>query len=236
MLHVNRYSYFLSVIFLSLTLCFMGCGKETSAATLQKSINVDAQIHQIEEFLVSNPGNCKAYLSLGTLYEEKGVLDEALKAFVEASVLNPSSVDPLIAAGRILNKIRQYDEAISVFEKAIGINMYRMEAYYYLGIAYAKTGRPDNSMILWQGAIRKIKDHASVCYLKGLVAREKGNYESAKILFKRALELKPTFAAAHTVLESLYCSMGNYGDAYQHAAIHRKDSDSLFQESGLYQK
>ncbi|NOG83828.1 MAG: tetratricopeptide repeat protein [Planctomycetes bacterium] len=229
MLQGNKIVRFLSLLFLCLIVSLIGCGKEASAATSLMRNKTDDAIGKIEEFITSNPEHYEAYYSLGTLYEEKGMLDEALKAFNETSRLKPSSVDSLIRQGRIFNKIGQYDEAITVFEKAFGINRNRMEIYYYLGIAYKKAGKPDNTMLLWQGAIRKIDDTSNIYYLKGLVAKEKGDFESAEDLLKKAIELKPDFSVAHRVLESLYCFMGNYGDAYRHAEIHRKNLESIFQ-------
>ncbi len=229
MLQVNRCAHFFSFLFLCFASCFIGFGKEVSAVTSQTSNWADETIGNIEMFLLSNTEHYEAYYSLGTLYEEKGMLDEALRAFSEASRLNPSSETYLIGQGRILNKKREYNEAITLFEKAFSINPERMEIYYYLGIGYSKTGKPDSSMILWQGAIRKTNDPVNIHFLKGLVAKEKGDFERAEILLNKALELRPDFAAAHMVLESLYCAMGNYGDAYHHAEIHRRNYDLLFQ-------
>lgn len=192
MLQGNKIVRFLSLLFLCLIVSLIGCGKEASAATSLMRNKTDDAIGKIEEFITSNPEHYEAYYSLGTLYEEKGMLDEALKAFNETSRLKPSSVDSLIRQGRIFNKIGQYDEAITVFEKAFGINRNRMEIYYYLGIAYKKAGKPDNTMLLWQGAIRKIDDTSNIYYLKGLVAKEKGDFESAEDLLKKRLNLNLT--------------------------------------------
>ncbi len=236
MIKVHRHTIIFPLIFLFLTYCLLGCNKkgvDTNSTTqknitsINKTIKRDEEIKRIKEILVSNPNNYEAHYNLGTLYEEKFMLDEAYNAYKKAALLNPSSEDPLIGQGRILNKKSNYYEAVSMLEKAFRNNQDRMEIYYYLGLAYAKTGNSDNAIILWQGAIDKSRNKSNIYYLKGLIHRQKGDFETAEILLKNAIIINPEFAAAHMVLEALYCSNGRYGDAYRHAEIHRKTKQHL---------
>ncbi len=233
---VNRQTIIFPLIFLFLTYCLLGCGKEEvsvssttkkNVTSINKAVKIDGEIKRIKEILVSNPNNYEAHYSLGTLYEEKFMLDNAFNAYKKAALLNPSSEDPLIGQGRILNKKSNYYEAVSMLEKAFRNNQDKMEIYYYLGLAYAKTGNPDNAIVLWQGAIDKSRDKSNTYYLKGLIQKQKCNFEAAETLLKNAITRNPEFAAAHMVLEALYSSEGRYGDAYRHAEIHRKTKQRL---------
>ncbi len=231
MTQVNKYTIIFHFIFLFLTYCLLGYDKKEAYAnsttqkkvsSAQKTYKGEDAIKRIKEILESNPDNYEAHYNLGILYEANFMLDEALNAYKKAFLVNPSSEVPLIGQGRILNKKSNYYEAVSIFEKALGINQKRMEIYYYLGITYSKIGKSDDAIKVWQGAIEKSRDKSSINYLNGLIHKEKENNEIAEAFLKKALMIKPEFAAAHKVLEALYSSMGMYGDAYRHAEIHRK--------------
>ena len=97
---VNRQTIIFPLIFLFLTYCLLGCDKEgvgTNSTTqknvtsINKTIKRDEEIKRIKEILVSNPNNYEAHYSLGILYEEKLMLDNAFNAYKKAALLKPST-------------------------------------------------------------------------------------------------------------------------------------------------
>lgn len=66
-------------------------------AELRVAINrrrrVDSAVEDLVEAVRLTKANCKAFCLLGECYEQKGMKDEARKAFLEAQRIEPTSVD-----------------------------------------------------------------------------------------------------------------------------------------------
>jgi Tfp pilus assembly protein PilF len=74
-----------------------------------------------------------AYNSLGLIFKNNDLNQDAIEMFEKATVINPKFPDAFNNLGAHFMNIGQYAKAVDMLEKAIAIKSNYSEAYYNLG-------------------------------------------------------------------------------------------------------
>ena len=123
------------------------------------------------------------YLSLGSVFYQRGYLEQAQASFQRALDDNPASAEALYGLGSVYLQQQKTDEARQSFEKAIR----------------ARSGFPGTLPNSWNNL--------------GLLATREGNYSQAVRNFQKALDLSPDHLVALTNLGNAYRQQKQWDEA-----------------------
>ena len=77
---------------------------------------------------------------LGSIYEEQGLLPEALNSYIRAIQANPEFAEALVNQGKLLLKLKRPAEAADALRKALEVQPQLGEAMYHLARAEVERG------------------------------------------------------------------------------------------------
>lgn len=93
------------------------------------------------------------HLKVGNLYQQLGMLDEAIEEYRKALRLSPAFADILTQLGIALRDKGQHDEAIKEFSRAKEVNPNYIPARLHLGITYYSRGFYNLAEEEWRQAL-----------------------------------------------------------------------------------
>lgn len=123
-------------------------------------------------------------------------LQEAIKAYKNATDINPEFVAAWKNIGDVLYKLRKYNEAIQAYDKAIEIVPNYPLAWNGKGLALNKLGKYDEAVKAYDKAIGIIPKNAEIWYNKGNAFLGNGKYDEAINCYDKAIKLNQAFAEA----------------------------------------
>jgi protein O-mannosyl-transferase len=104
--------------------------------------------------LACTTDNVIAHGNLGTVFREKGRVDEAITQFKAALQIQPNDADSHNNLGTVLRQKGKVDEAITQYHLALQIKPGLAEAHYNLGIALLQKGRTAQAIGQYQEALQ----------------------------------------------------------------------------------
>lgn len=88
----------------------------------------------LENEVINNPQNTKAWIQLGHVYFDTKKYDKAINAYEKALKLNPSNADVLTDLGIMYRRSGQFRKAIEKFDKAVAVDPNHQNARLNKGI------------------------------------------------------------------------------------------------------
>jgi len=195
-------------------------GTKTSAYYDEEITGIN---NAIQRFVLKNKRNhptlATMYSNIGTVYEEKGAFDEALKAFRTATTIQESlgKTSPEVARcyirmGTVLNTKGDCDKAIQLFNKALritdpvlGLATETAKAHNSIGKILERQGDYTSALTEYRKALAVRtsalgKEHADTmfsCILIASVLELMGDYGGAITELRRVIELKKSSSENH---------------------------------------
>jgi len=139
-----------------------------------------------------------AFLRLGGIAKELGLLDDAGRAFKQALQIDARSALAMRELGLLAMDRRDYEIAGSYLKKACQIDE-DPGGFSLLGAALAKTGKSVEAEQAYRRALTIDSKYEEAYFNLGVLLRRKHPSE-AEALFRTALELDPGYACAHREL------------------------------------
>jgi tetratricopeptide (TPR) repeat protein len=141
------------------------------------------------------------YLSFGSVFYERGYLDQAEAFFQLAEKEDPVGAEPLYGLGSIYLEQRKHKEARECFERAVKSTAdyppTLPNAWNNLGILAAREGNTDEAIGFFQKALEINPDHGVALQNLGNAFRQKKNWDAASKTLQHALALNPDDAEAN---------------------------------------
>jgi predicted O-linked N-acetylglucosamine transferase (SPINDLY family) len=158
--------------------------------------------------------NCKAHLTQGNAWLDKGNLEVAADCYRKAVDVDPLSIDARVNLGFALVELRRYVEAQPILEEAVRLDPNSHDAFFLLGTAQNALGSRDLAIAAWRRAISRKPDFQTCrkALVQALV--ESGEIEAARLIVCDGLALAPDSA-------DLYYYLGNIDasrEAFESAA------------------
>jgi cytochrome c-type biogenesis protein CcmH/NrfG len=114
------------------------------------------RIAETEGIVAREPGNLKAWISLGNDYFDTNQPSRAIRAYARALEIQPANPDVLTDQGIMFRKQGWYDKALANFQKARALNPRHLQSLYNMGIVYTvDLKQPDRAMPLWEAYLRE---------------------------------------------------------------------------------
>lgn len=117
--------------------------QNTLALSLIGKRRFDEALELLGTMIAAHPGFAGGHNLLGTVYTHMGRVDEAVRAFVEATRLDPSDYGSFVAAGECLLVHGRAEEALPQLDKALRVKAWEVRALALRTLALADLGRKD---------------------------------------------------------------------------------------------
>jgi tetratricopeptide (TPR) repeat protein len=160
------------------------------------------------------------YLSLGTLFFQRGYLAEAKAAFEQASRENPSSAEALYGIGSIYLNQNMNAEAREVFERIVKLQAdypnTLPDTWNNLGVIATRDGQIEESIQHFQHSLRLNPHHLAALDNLGNAYRVEKRWEEARQAFERALSVSPDDPEANYSLAMVFAQTDDTAKAYEY--------------------
>jgi tetratricopeptide (TPR) repeat protein len=160
------------------------------------------------------------YLSLGSVFFERGYLEQAEACFQLAFRGDPSAAEGFYGLGSVYLQQEKAEKARESFERALQLHANYPgtlpNAWNNLGILAARAGRTDEAIQNFQRALQIDPDHMIALDNLGNAYREKRRWENAKTVLQRALQLNPEDPEANYSLGMVFAQLNDTERAYEY--------------------
>jgi Flp pilus assembly protein TadD/peroxiredoxin len=180
------------------------------------------------------------YLSLGSVFFDRGYMEPAESFFRQALRDDPSSAEALYGLGSVYLQQQKAAEARASFEQALklqpGYPATVPNAWNNLGILAAREGHTNEAVRNFQRALQMDPDHVIALQNLGNAYRQDKDWENAKSTLQRAIELSPENAEANYSLGMVFAQLGDTEHAYeylQHALAARPEYPEALNNLGI---
>jgi tetratricopeptide (TPR) repeat protein/peroxiredoxin len=148
------------------------------------------------------------HLSFGSVFFQRGYLDQAEASFRIALRDDPSSAEALYGIGSVCLNQQRNAEAREIFARVVRLSAAYPDtlpnAWNNLGILSTREGRIDDAVEYFQKALQLSPDHLIALDNLGNAHRQLKHWAEARAAFERALNVSPTDAEANYGLGMVY--------------------------------
>lgn len=163
--------------------------------------------------LKKNPRSLLANANMGTLYQERGDIEQALKYYFKALEIYPDDYVMYYNVGSIFKVQGKLDEAVKCFERAIQILPTYATAHNNLANTLKLQGKTDEAIEHYKISIALQPKESKTYYNLANTYRIQGKNKEAITLYAKAAELEPSFVDARINLAYTLESNGQIKEA-----------------------
>jgi tetratricopeptide (TPR) repeat protein/peroxiredoxin len=141
------------------------------------------------------------YLSYGSVFFQRGYMDQAESSFQIALRDDPSSAEALYGIGSVYLNQQKMTEARESFERALQLRASYPDtlanSWNNLGLLAARDGRAGEAIGYFQEALKLSPDHMIALDNLGSAYRQQRRWDDARRTYERALAVSPNDAEAN---------------------------------------
>ena len=149
------------------------------------------------EIVQLSPRTSEAYNILGMIYQERGLIDDAIPAFHKAVELDGANANAFFNLGTALGQRGQYEQAATSLRKSLALAPRTAEARNNLGLALASLGKLDEATISLEKAVNLDTHYRDAWLNLGETYCCQGQLQKAVDAYQRCIRFNPDFVAAH---------------------------------------
>ncbi|MGA7292454.1 MAG: FG-GAP-like repeat-containing protein [Terriglobales bacterium] len=158
------------------------------------------------------------YLSYGSVYFQRGYMDQAAASFQIALHDDPSSAEALYGLGSVYLNQQKNPEAQESFERALTLRASYPDTFANswnnLGLLAAREGRTIEAIGYFQKALKLSPDHTIALDNLGGAFRQAKRWDDARNAYEHALEVNPDNAEANYGLAMVFAQSNETKRAY----------------------
>jgi tetratricopeptide (TPR) repeat protein len=160
------------------------------------------------------------YLSLGSVYFQRGYMDQAAASFQLALQDNPSSAEACYGLGSAYLSQQKTADARESFERATKLHASYPDtlanAWNNLGLLATREGRTEEAIRCFEEALRLSPDHVIALNNLGNAYRLQKKWDAAQQTFARTLEVDPSDPEANYGLAMVFAQGDDSSRAYEY--------------------
>jgi tetratricopeptide (TPR) repeat protein/peroxiredoxin len=158
------------------------------------------------------------YLSYGSVFFQRGYMDQAAASFQIALRDDPTSAEALYGIGSVYLDQQKTVEARESFERALKLRASYPDtlanAWNNLGLLAGREGRASEAVRCFQEALKLSPDHLIALDNLGGVYRQQKRWDDARKTYERALEVNPDDAEANYGLGMVFAQNDDTARAF----------------------
>jgi len=160
------------------------------------------------------------YLSFGSVFFQRGYMQQALASFQVALHDNPMSAEASYGIGSVYLNQQKNAEARKSFERALKLRASYpgtlSNSWNNLGLLTGREGRTDEAVRDFQEALQLSPDHRIALVNLGGAFRQLKRWGDARTMYERALQLNPDDAEANYGLAMVFAQQDDTAQAFDH--------------------
>jgi protein O-GlcNAc transferase len=168
------------------------------AVKLQRSGDLNRAERIYREILNRNPRLVPALINLGSLLRRRGRTLDAIGLYRHALVYEPRNASLLSNMGNAMQEIGLMDEAIQTLRRAIEVDPNSDYSWDNLGHTYSKLERYDDAASALKRAVANNPNNSNAWNNLAGVCLAQCDVEGSIRCYRKALDLEPHFAMAHS--------------------------------------
>lgn len=172
--------------------------------------------------LIKAPDNPRTHYAMGTVYDSKGLMDNAIKEYNEALRYSPDTPYIINAlglayykkgtAGDVVNE-ELVEEARRMYEKVLKLDASHRDARYNLALLLHEQGLIDEAIKEYTKLLEyKLSDFDALNSL-GYAYFQKGLFKEALVHYRKAMSIDPGAAAPYNNIGMVYAMAGETEEA-----------------------
>jgi tetratricopeptide (TPR) repeat protein/peroxiredoxin len=158
------------------------------------------------------------YLSYGSVFFQRGYMDQAEASFHIALRDDPSSAEALYGIGSVYLNQQKAAEARETFERALKLRASYPDtlanSWNNLGLLAAREGRTGEAIGYFQEALKLSPDHMIALDNLGSAYRQEKQWDDARKTYERALAISPNDAEANYGLGMVFAQNDDTARAF----------------------
>jgi tetratricopeptide (TPR) repeat protein/peroxiredoxin len=158
------------------------------------------------------------YLSYGSVFFQRGYMDQAEASFQIALHDDPTSAEALYGIGSVYLEQQKTAEARESFKRALKLRASYPDtlanSWNNLGLLAAREGRTEEAIGYFQEARKLSPDHLIALDNLGSAYRQQKRWDDARKTYERALELSPNDAEANYGLGMVFAQIDDTARAF----------------------
>ncbi|MGA7850480.1 MAG: FG-GAP-like repeat-containing protein [Terriglobales bacterium] len=158
------------------------------------------------------------YLSYGSVFFQRGYMDQAAASFQIALRDDPTSAEALYGIGSVYLDQQKTTEARESFERALKLRASYPDtlanSWNNLGLLAAREGRAGEAVGCFQQALKLSPDHLIALNNLGSVYRQQKRWDDARKTYERALKINPNEAEANYGLGMVFAQNDDTARAF----------------------
>jgi tetratricopeptide (TPR) repeat protein len=180
------------------------------------------------------------YLSYGSVYFQRGYMDQAEASFQIALRDNPESAEAVYGIGSVYLNQQKNSEAQRCFERALKLRASYPDtlsnSWNNLGLLAGREGHSAEAVGYFQQALKLSPDHSVALSNLGSAYRQEKRWDDARATYKRALEINPDDAEANYGMGMIFAQNDDPASAFdflQRALKSRPDYPEALNNLGI---
>jgi Tfp pilus assembly protein PilF len=166
------------------------------AGTADRNKDYRSDVGMWRDVVAKRPRNARGHNNLGVLLDQRGRLDEAVRAYTQSVRLDPSDATAYTNLGQTLTRQGRLDEALAALRQAVQITPRYAKPYDTMGNVYIRQGRTKEAIKSFRRAIDLNPRLARAHYNLGTALSSVGWSDQAIAHFREALRLSPRYPDA----------------------------------------
>lgn len=155
----------------------------------------------------------RALHELGLDLAAQGRLDDAARAFHDATLLCPGYVDSHYDFARVLARAGRDDEALRAFERVLTLTPDFGQVHFERGVVLAKLGRRDDAVQAFRQALVFKPDDVYALNHLAIALQDLGELAEADRLLRRAIKIRPEMEDAYHNLTAILVRQQQWQEA-----------------------
>ena len=177
--------------------------KNSKNNELQIAENLYYQILEI------NPNHINSLNNLGSIFNDLGQNDKAIRSYQKAIKLNPNFFNPSYNLGLIFFSIKEYNKALDCFKKAVEIKPTFADAQFNLGVVYKNLDNYQKAMDCFKAVIELNPNYLEAHNNLGVSFKSLGFYKKAIYCYEKVIEIDPNYVGAYNNIGVVLLIMEN---------------------------
>ncbi|HYE02709.1 MAG TPA: tetratricopeptide repeat protein [Phycisphaerales bacterium] len=180
--------------------------------------DLDKALKNVDQSIALNPEVARSHTLRGRILLEKGELEAARAALVEAGRLDPRSPEPPYYLGIIHERYAQHEEARACYARAMELDPTSAQPLIAAADMLVESGKIDEAEALLRAHTGRFQYNAAVRQTLGNIATMRGEHAEACELFTQARLLAPDDDTVTEDLARAQIAAGRLADAEQNIA------------------